>query len=374
MSSGASFSQAESAEGVTIRPEGRWTLASVAELNAAIRQLKPRGPKVAVDMDGLESLDTAGAVVLYHAMRRWRKAGLTCQVVGGRQNHLDLLRLVTENERDLAPPPPGRPAAIVMLERVGAATMAALDEARTFTAFIGLTIERAILAAAAPWKFRWTAMVYHMEQTGLNALPIVGLVSFLIGVVMAYQGAVQLRSFGAQIYTVDLLAVSILRELGVLLTAILVAGRSGSAFTAEIGAMKFREEIDAMRVLGINPVDALVLPRLVALLLTLPVLAFFANIMGLLGGALLCWATLDISPQVFLDRLSVTNPWHYYTGLIKAPCFAAVVALVGCHEGFQVSGRAESVGRMTTKSVVESIFLVIIIDAGFSIFFNVLGV
>jgi phospholipid/cholesterol/gamma-HCH transport system permease protein len=372
--SGAGFSQIESPEGLRIQAEGRWTVAAVAEINAAIRQLKPRGPKVAVELDKLEGLDTAGAVVLYHAMRRWRKAGLACQVVGGQQNHLDLLRLVTDNERDLVPPPPERHPALVMLERVGAATMEVVGEARAFVAFLGLTIERALRVGATPWRFRWTAMVHHMEQTGLNALPIIGLVSFLIGVVMAYQGAVQLRSFGAQIYTVDLLAVSILRELGVLLTAIIVAGRSGSAFTAEIGAMKFREEIDAMRVLGINPVDALVLPRLAALVLTLPALAFFANIMGLLGGALLCWATLDISPQVFIDRLSVTKPWHYYTGLIKAPCFAAVIALVGCHEGFQVSGRAESVGRMTTKSVVEAIFMVIIIDAGFSILFNVLGV
>ncbi len=371
---GAGFTQAESAEGFRVRPEGRWTVASVAEINAAIRRLKPRGPKVDVELDDLESLDTAGAVVLYHAMRRWRKAGLACQVVGGRESHLDLLRLVTANEKDLAPPPPERHPAVAVLERIGAATAAAAEEARTFVSFIGLVVERVFRIASTPWRFRWTAMVHHMEQTGLNALPIIGLVSFLIGVVMAYQGAVQLRSFGAQIYTVDLLAVSILREFGVLLTAIIVAGRSGSAFTAEIGAMKFREEIDAMRVLGINPVDALVLPRMIALLLTLPVLAFFANVMGLLGGGLLCWATLDISPDVFIDRLSVTKPWHYYTGLIKAPCFAIIIALVGCHEGFQVSGRAESVGRMTTKSVVESIFLVIIVDAGFSILFNVVGV
>ena len=237
---GAGFTQAESAEELRIRPEGRWTVASVAELNAAIRRLNPRAQKVAVELDGLESLDTAGAVVLYHAMRRWRKAGLACQVVGGQQNHLDLLRLVTDNERDLAPLPPQRHAGLVMLERVGAATMDALNVAGAFIAFLGLTIERAVRVGATPWRFRWTAMVHHMEQTGLNALPIVGLVSFLIGVVMAYQGAVQLRSFGAQIYTVDLLAVSILRELGVLLTAIIVAGRSGRAFTAEIGAMKFR--------------------------------------------------------------------------------------------------------------------------------------
>jgi phospholipid/cholesterol/gamma-HCH transport system permease protein len=371
---GAGFTQAESADGLRIRPEGRWTVATVGDLNAAIRRLKPRGARVAVELDDLEALDTAGAAVLYHAMRRWRKAGVACEVVGGRENHLGLLRLVTANERDLAPLPPQRHPAVAMLERLGVGTMAVVDEARTFVSFLGLTLERAVRIAPTPWRFRWTAMIHHMEQSGLNAVPIIGLVSFLIGVVMAYQGAVQLRSFGAQIYTVDLLAVSILREFGVLLTAIIVAGRSGSAFTAEIGAMKFREEVDAMRVLGINPVDALVLPRLFALLLTLPVLAFFANIMALLGGGLLCWATLDISPQVFIDRLSITKPWHYYTGLIKAPCFAAVIAMVGCHEGFQVTGRAESVGRMTTKSVVESIFLVIIIDAGFSIFFNVLGV
>lgn len=365
--------QESTAEGLVLRPEGRWTVDTVGVLDRAVERVSAGAGAVTLDLDGLEGLDTAGALLLRRAMRRCGQAGGAARVTGGTEAHLGLLSLVAANDRE-PPPLPGRHPVVEMVERVGRTTVLAAGEARVFTAFVGLVVERAVRAAATPWRFRFTALVHQMEQTGLNALPIIGLVSFLIGVVMAYQGAVQLRLFGAEIYTVDLLAVSILRELGVLLTAIIVAGRSGSAFTAEIGAMKFREEIDAMRVLGIDPVDALVLPRLVALILTLPVVTFFANMMALIGGALLCWLTLDIAPSVFIERFSNTKPWHFYTGMIKAPVFAAVIALVGCHAGMQVTGRAESVGQMTTKSVVQSIFLVIVLDAGFSIFFNVLKV
>lgn len=365
--------QEKTPEGLLLRPEGRWTVETVGALDQAVDKLAAQPGVVTMDLDGLEGLDTAGALLLRRAMRRSGPAGGSCRIAGGTEAHLGLLSLVAANDREPAPLE-YRNALRQMLERVGRATVEAAGEAKIFTAFIGLVVERAVRAAATPWRFRFTALVHQMEQTGLNALPIIGLVSFLIGVVMAYQGAVQLRLFGAEIYTVDLLAVSILRELGVLLTAIIVAGRSGSAFTAEIGAMKFREEIDAMRVLGIDPVDALVLPRMLALVLTLPAVTFFANMMALTGGALLCWLTLDISPSVFVERFSNTKPWHFYTGMIKAPVFAAIIALVGCHAGMQVTGKAESVGRMTTKSVVQSIFLVIVVDAVFSIFFNVLKV
>jgi len=365
--------QDRTAEGLVLRPEGRWTVETVATLDRDVERIPAQTGTITIDLSGLEGLDTAGALLLRRAMRRCQPAGDTCRISGGTEAHLDLLSMVAANDREPSPMV-SRHAVADMFERVGRATLDALAEAKIFTGFLGLVVERGLRAAMTPWRFRFTALVHQMEQAGLNALPIIGLVSFLIGVVMAYQGAVQLRLFGAEIYTVDLLAVSILRELGVLLTAIIVAGRSGSAFTAEIGAMKFREEIDAMRVLGIDPVDALVLPRMLALILTLPVVTFFANAMALTGGALLCWMTLDIAPAVFVERFSNTNPWHFYTGMIKAPVFAAVIALVGCHAGMQVTGRAESVGRMTTKSVVQSIFLVIVIDAIFSIFFNVLKI
>jgi phospholipid/cholesterol/gamma-HCH transport system permease protein len=206
-------------------------------------------------------------------------------------------------------------------------------------------------------------------------MPIVGLLSFLIGVVMAYQGADQLRRFGAEIYTVNLLGVSILRELGVLLSAIIIAGRSGSAFTAQIGTMQVNEEIDALRTLGLDPIEVLVLPRLFGLVITLPLIAFFADFMGILGGGLMSWAVLDINIPNFLTQLqSAVGEMTLWVGIIKAPFFASIIALVGCFEGLNVTRSAESVGRLTTQSVVESIFFVIVTDAAFSIVFSVLKV
>jgi phospholipid/cholesterol/gamma-HCH transport system permease protein len=214
-----------------------------------------------------------------------------------------------------------------------------------------------------------------MERTGLDALPIVGLLSFLIGVVLAYQGADQLRRFGAEIYTVNLLGVAVLREMGVLLTAIIIAGRSGSAFTAQIGTMQVNEEIDALRTLGLDPIEVLVVPRILGLVLTLPLLAVYADFMGLLGGCLMSLATLNIQIPTFLDQLQgAIGLWTFWVGIIKAPIFAMVIALVGCYEGFNVERSADSVGRLTTQSVVEAIFLVIVADSAFSILFSLLKI
>ncbi len=214
------------------------------------------------------------------------------------------------------------------------------------------------------------SLVAQMQRAGVAALPIVGLLSFLIGIVIAYQGADQLRRFGAEIFTVNLLGIGVLRELGVLMTAIIVAGRSGSAYAAEIGAMQVNEEIDAMRTLGLDPVEVLVLPRLFGLILALPLLAVYADFMGMVGGALMSWTALGIPLPLFVRQLhGGIGAWTFLVGVIKAPFFAATIALVGCHSGLRVSGSAESVGRLTTVSVVHSIFLVIIIDAFFSILF-----
>jgi phospholipid/cholesterol/gamma-HCH transport system permease protein len=214
-----------------------------------------------------------------------------------------------------------------------------------------------------------------MEEVGLNAIPIVGLMSFLIGIVLAFQGASQLQRFGAEVFVVNLVAISVLREIGVLMTAIIVAGRSGSAFTAQIGSMKVNEEVDAMQTLGLDPMEVLVLPRLFALMLTLPLLAFFADIMGLMGGALMAWIALDISPATFIERLrDAIGLWSFWAGILKAPFFAFLIAMIGCYEGFQVTGSATSVGHRTTRAVVEAIFLVIVVDAAFSIFFQVIGI
>jgi phospholipid/cholesterol/gamma-HCH transport system permease protein len=226
-----------------------------------------------------------------------------------------------------------------------------------------------------PRRLRVAALFHQMEEIGLNALPIIGLLSFLIGVVVAYQGADQLRQFGAEVFTVNLLGVGILRELGGLMAAIIVAGRSGSAFTAQIGTMKVNEELDAIQISGLNMIEVLVLPRLLGIVVTLPLLTFYSNAMGLLGGGVMCYVDLHITIPVFLHQLrDAVAGGTFWVGLIKAPVFAFIIALVGCHQGFLVERNASSVGRHTTQAVVESIFLVIVADAVFSITFSWIGI
>jgi len=225
-----------------------------------------------------------------------------------------------------------------------------------------------------PRDFRLTALVHHCHEVGVKAVPIVALMAFLIGVVLAFQGSAQLRQFGAEVFVVDLIAVSILRELGILLTAIIVAGRTASAFAAAIGSMKMREEIDAMRTLGIDPAHALLVPRVLALLLMLPILGLIANVAGLFGGALMSWIELGISPQMFVTRLvEDTDVSHLTVGMVKAPAFAVLIGIIGCHAGMQVKSNAESLGRMTSAAVVAAIFAVIVADALFSVFFAQVG-
>jgi phospholipid/cholesterol/gamma-HCH transport system permease protein len=260
------------------------------------------------------------------------------------------------------------------IARIGEVTLALGGRAYSILGFFGVVSATSLRLVRYPRRLRMTAVVAQMEQTGVNALPIVGLLVFLIGVVIAYQGADYLRLYGLESYTVQLTAASILRELGVLLTAIILAGRSGSAFTAQIGTMRVNEEIDAMRTIGLDPVEVLVLPRVYALMLTLPMLTLCANFMGIFGGGLMAWAVLGISIPEFFIHLSSISHWSFWIGMIKSPFFAIIIASIGCYEGFQVARSAESVGRLTTLSVVEAIFLVIVTDAGFSIFFSSLHI
>jgi phospholipid/cholesterol/gamma-HCH transport system permease protein len=236
-------------------------------------------------------------------------------------------------------------------------------------------LARMARALRHPGEFRLTSLVHHCEEVGLKAVPIVALMSFLIGIVLAFQGASQLRQFGAEVFVVDLIAISILRELGILLTAIIVAGRTASSFTAAIGSMKMREEIDAMRTLGLDPVMLLFVPRILALLIMLPIQGLIANASGLIGGALMSWIELGISPEMFRIRLfEGTGFSNAAVGLIKAPFFAILIGVIGCHAGMQVKGNAESLGRMTSSAVVTAIFAVIVTDAAFSIFFAQMGI
>ncbi|OJU56150.1 MAG: hypothetical protein BGO00_13575 [Alphaproteobacteria bacterium 62-8] len=253
--------------------------------------------------------------------------------------------------------------------------MQALEQGYNMLGYLGQVTAETTNVIGPQKKLRWVAFANQIEQTGINALPIVGLLGFLIGIVLAYQGADQLRQFGAEIFTINLLGVGILREIGVLITSIIVAGRSGSAFTAQIGTMRVNEEIDAMQTMGLNTVDVLVLPRVLALVITLPFLTFYADVMAMIGGAMMCYVDLGISIPAFMRQLQGAVTINtFIVGLVKAPVFAFVIGLVGCFEGLNVERNAGSVGRLTTRSVVESVFLVIVLDAGFSIMFSILGI
>lgn len=359
----------------TLSVGGRWDLAAAAALEGALAKVAwPRDGRLRLDLAKVEALDTAGAWLLHRTTLRLEADGLSVELVNPRDEHRRLLEVVAAHAVPIGASRPEGYALADMVARLGAGTVDAWRQTLGLVAFFGLVLATAAHLAARPWRWRWTALVHHIEQVGLNALPIVGLISFLIGVVMAYQGAAQLQKFGAQLFVVNLVAISVLREIGILLTAIVVAGRSGSAFTAQLGSMVVNEEVDAMRAMGLEPIEVLVLPRVLALVIALPLLAFFADMMGLLGGMVMCWASLDISPIQFVERLRVSIGINsFWVGIIKAPVFAGLIALIGCYQGLRVSGGAEAVGRHTTRSVVESIFLVIVADAAFSIFFNAIG-
>ncbi len=355
---------------------GPWTTLTVAAQDRALASLAPNGARrVRIDLTGLEAFDTAGALLVHRTVKQLAAGGLDGDLSGGLAAQRALIDTVRAHDRDCPPPPPRRGALTTLMAHTGRATFFVFDEAVSLTNFLGHTMIVLLRALAQPRRIRLTALINQMELTGLNALPIVGLISFLIGVVLAYQGADQLAKFGAEIFTVNLVGVGVLREMGIMLTAIIVAGRSGSAFTAQIGTMKVNEEIDAMRTIGLDPMEVLVLPRVLALILVLPLLTFYADIMGLLGGAVMANWVLDISFFQFVRQFHVGVPvWSFWVGMIKAPVFAFIIAVVGCYEGFKVSMSAQSVGKRTTAAVVEAIFLVIVLDALFSIIFSILGI
>lgn len=361
---------------LTVTLGGAWVTKRIGRRQAGIEHISPTGARQArIDITTVDAMDTAGALLVHRAMKNLANAGLRVEVEGSDAAKIDLIE--TAAKYDVPYPPRSRPEnpLVALVLRVGRATIEIGREAIELVNFLGLTIVVLLRLLLHPWRIRGIALTNHMEQSGLNALPIVGLISFLIGVVLAYQGADQLARFGAQIYTVNLVGVGVLREMGILLTAIIVAGRSGSAYTAQIGTMKVNEEIDAMRTMGLDPMEVLVLPRIMALVLVLPLIAFYADIMGLLGGAVMATAVLDISFFQFARQLNASDPiWSFWIGIMKAPVFAFIIATIGCYEGLRVSHSAESVGRQTTRAVVEAVFLVIVLDALFSILFSVLGI
>ncbi len=354
-----------------LRCAGAWVLRGIAGLETRLARLPRSGSgELTIDASAVSAMDTSGAWLLHRTMRDLKREGRSVELRGLRPEFEALLRLIAAREPALlAEAPPS------LLARIGRQSWLSMSNVFGMLSFLGENVIALLRAITHPHRIRWRAIGYNLQVTGFEALPITGLLSFLMGIVIAYQGAEQLRQFGANIYVADLVGLSMVRELSPMLTAIIVAGRSGSAYAAQIGTMKVTEEIDALRTIGVGPLDLLVLPKVLALIIALPLLTVYTDVMGVLGGAIMAHAQLDVSFGAFFDRLDEAITLNsYLVGVGKAPVFAVIIALVGCYQGFQVGGSADSVGRQTTLSVVQSVFLVIVTDALFSILFSWLDI
>ncbi|NYS24584.1 MlaE family lipid ABC transporter permease subunit [Rhodobacteraceae bacterium 2376] len=352
-----------------LRLRGALTVQTLLRLESVLADHAGQGA-LTLDLSDVGHMDTAGA----WSVVRWSERH-GAQVTGLEARLQSLLDTVAAAMPRPDPPEPAPRGLREMLEGVGRGVVGAGRFLTELAAYLGVFLARLGRAARHPSEFRLTSLVHHCQDVGLRAVPIVALMGFLIGIVLAFQGSVQLRQFGAEVFVVELIAISILRELGILLTAIIVAGRTASAFTAAIGSMKMREEIDAMRTLGIDPAMVLFVPRILALLITLPILGLIANIAGFVGGAMMAWAELGISPWMFYVRLTEEiSIDHAIVGFSKAPVFAVIIGVIGCHAGMRVESNTESLGRMTSAAVVSAIFAVIAADALFSVFFARVGI
>ncbi|WP_101925667.1 MULTISPECIES: ABC transporter permease [Luteimonas] len=351
-----------------LRLRGHWTLEHAGEIEAVLRDHRDgvRG----VDASHIDRLDSVGVLQL---LRFAEKRELDFGDFEFRRDHHALVAAI-EDVADDRPARKREYGVAAALGRLGYAMHDNWREVVALVSFFGETLVKLLRLVASPRRFRLTSTVHHMEQVGLDAVPLVALLSFLVGAVIAFLGSTILADFGATIFVVELVSIAFLREFGVLLTAILLAGRTASAFTAQIGAMVSREEVDAIRTLGLDPIDLLVIPRVVALLLMLPLLTFIAMLAGLTGGLTVGAFGLDIPPQAYMARMyEQMDVRHFLVGMSKAPIFALVISLIGCLEGLQVEGTAQSVGERTTSSVVQTIALVIIIDAVAAIWFMHMG-
>lgn len=357
---------------------GDWVISELPRLDKELTHLRlTEARDVEIDGSGIELLDSAGAWLLLRTKQIFEESGRNVRVFSIPPHYQSLVDMIARDHTGGPVDPHGHHHSLTaLLERMGRETVLIGKQAYEFLGFLGrVTIETFEAITSPRRELPFPALIHQIEETGLTALPIVGLLAFLLGVVLAYQGADQLKRFGAQIYTIDFLGVGFLRELGGLITAIIVAGRSGSAFTAQIGTMRVNEEIDAMQTLGLNVAEVLVLPRVLGLVIALPLLTFFADVVGIIGGMVMCYFDLGVTIPAFMRELSgAIGVNTLLVGLIKAPVYAFLIALVGCFEGLRVERNAASVGKLTTRSVVKSIFLVIAVDAGFSILFSVLGI
>ena len=351
---------------------GEWRAPFLGSIDEALRDFEDDslGRDILIDVAGVAAMDTAGAMVLQRVMHACKKRTGRSQFVGVNDAQRALFGDVEPHLAPFPVEPPRRGAFLSVVNRIGHSAVDTYFAALEVLSFVGLVLTSAARVIREPARLRGVSIVHHMEEAGLNAVPIIGLMSFLIGCVVAFMGAKILRQFGAEIFVVEGVGIAVLREFGVLLAAILIAGRSGSAFTAQIGVMKIREEIDALRVLGLDPIEVLVLPRIFALVIMLPVLAFIAAMLGMVGGGLTAWWSMDISPALFIARTQDTIVMsNFWVGVIKAPFFAFVIAVIGCFQGMEVEGSAESLGGRVTLAVVQALFLVIVLDAFFAMFF-----
>jgi phospholipid/cholesterol/gamma-HCH transport system permease protein len=372
-----SLTATASNDGLELRPGGAWTAAHAATLevlsnsvNAKIEQAKA----LKLDMAGLRELDTLGAWLLEKISRRASVSGKGASIVGVADNFSGLIEEIHQvNRRNPAPAPSSNPI-VAKLNDVGRATLDAREDVGAFLGMLGSLFLALVGVLRRPRSLRLTSLVYQLHRVGFQAIPIMVLITFLIGAIIAQQGFFHFRKFGADSYVVDMVGILVLRELGVLIVAIMVAGRSGSAYTAELGSMKMREEIDALSTMGLDPIEVLILPRIVALVIALPILSFIGSMAALYGGGLVAQSYGDMAPAIYIARLhdavSVTS---FKVGIIKAPFMALAIGIIACSEGLRVRGSAESLGKQTTTSVVKSIFLVIVLDGLFAVFFASIG-
>jgi phospholipid/cholesterol/gamma-HCH transport system permease protein len=367
------------AEGERLRlaGAGAWIAENAQSLEALIDAATRQGgtiKRVDIDMAAVDRLDTFGAWLLERLTRSFTARGCDTAVTGLREDYRALMDEVHGVKREQAPAQPGGSSLSQAIAAVGESIVSVGGSFRSFVNMLGALVVVLLHVVSHPRRFRFTSMVHQLDNVGWRAVPIILLITFLIGCIIAQQGIFHFRKFGADIYVVDMVGILVLRELGVLIVAIMVAGRSGSAYTAELGSMKMREEIDALRTMGFDPVEVLILPRIVALVIGVPILTFLGSLAALYGGGLVCWLYGGIDPEIFMARLkeAITID-HFEVGMIKAPFMALVVGVVACVEGMAVKGSAESLGLQTTASVVESIFLVIVLDGLFAIFFASIG-
>ncbi|CAM5323587.1 putative phospholipid ABC transporter permease protein mlaE OS=Afipia felis OX=1035 GN=mlaE_2 PE=3 SV=1 [Afipia felis] len=355
---------------------GSWTAAQVSALEPAVEtatRAVSGARTLQLDLSAVDEIDTIGAWLLERMIRRVRQAGSEIETVGIRDRFTGLMEELRSVNRH-SPAREKQNPVLLKLDQIGQSTVSSLQELLVFLDMLGRLGDVLARLALKPARLRLTSTIYQLHKVGWQAVPIIVLITFLIGAIIAQQGIFHFRKFGADAYVVDMVGILVLREIGVLIVAIMVAGRSGSAYTAELGSMKMREEIDALTTMGLDPLEVLVLPRVIALMIALPILTFIGSIAALYGGGLIAWLYGGMSPAIFIARLhEAVSVTHFEVGLIKAPFMALVIGVVASSEGLRVKGSAESLGRQTTTSVVKSIFLVIVLDGLFAVFFASIG-